>query len=59
MVRSKVEEDEEELKRRQNVVETKTPGELSQIHSLSEVPVPRRIEAWLHHNEQETRYVCF
>merc|ERR1712173_399022 len=48
MGRNKVEEDAEELKRRQNLVETKTPGELSQIHSLSEVPVPRRIEAWLH-----------
>merc|ERR1712226_41964 len=48
LVRNKVEENEEELKRRQNLVETKTPGELSQINSLSEVPVPRRIEAWLH-----------
>merc|ERR1719210_2266961 len=48
LVRNKVEEDEEELKRRQNLVETKSPAELSQINSLSEVPVPRRIEAWLH-----------
>merc|ERR1719384_2878607 len=48
LVRNKVEENEEELKRRQNLVETKTPGELSQINSLSEVAVPRRIEAWLH-----------
>ena len=55
MVRTKVEEDEDELKRRQNLVETKTPAELSQIHSFAEVPVPRRVEAWLHHNEQESR----
>jgi hypothetical protein len=54
MVRTKVEEDEGELKRRQNLVETKTPAELSQIHSLAEVPLPRRVEAWLHHNEQES-----
>jgi len=53
MVRSKVEEDEEELKRRQNLVETKTPAELSQIHSFSEVPLPRRVEAWLHSSEQQ------
>ena len=57
MVRTKVEENEEELQRKRNLVETKTPAELSQIHSLSEVPVPRRIEAWLHHNEQESRYI--
>ena len=48
LVRTKVEEDEEELKRRQNLVETKSPAELSQITSLKEVPVPRRIEGWLH-----------
>ena len=48
LVRNKVEEDAEELKRRRELVETKTPGELSQIHTLNEVPVPRRIEAWLH-----------
>ena len=57
LVRSKVEEDEEELKSRQNLVETKTPAELSQIHSLSEVPLPSRVEAWLHHNDQQSRYV--
>jgi len=48
LVRNKVEEDAEELTRRRNLVDTKTPAELSQIHSLAEVPVPRRVEAWLH-----------
>jgi hypothetical protein len=48
LVRSKVDEDEEKLKYRQTLIETKTPAELSQIHNLSEVPVPKRIEAWLH-----------
>ena len=58
LVRNKVEEDAEELSRRRNLVDTKTPAELSQIHSLAEVPVPRRVEAWLHGTsgvEQQSR----
>ena len=49
LVRSKVEEDENLLKERQNIVSSKTPAELSQIHSFNEIPLPRRVEAWLHH----------
>ncbi|CAB4056705.1 unnamed protein product [Lepeophtheirus salmonis] len=47
LVRSLVEENDEEIKKRQALVETKSPAELSQIHSFSEIPVPSRIEAWL------------
>merc|ERR1719348_1513131 len=45
IVRSKVEDvDEEELKNRQLLVETKKPNELGQIHGLSDLPVPTRIQ---------------
>jgi len=47
-VRSKIEEDENVLKERQSIVRSKTPAELSQIHSFAEVPLPTRVEAWLH-----------
>ena len=36
------------LAQRQALVESKSPVELSEIHSLAEVPIPSRIEAWLH-----------
>merc|ERR1711936_1527433 len=48
IVRTKVEENEEVLAQRQALVESKSPVELSEIHSLAEVPIPGRIEAWLH-----------
>merc|ERR1719220_1493040 len=48
IVRTKVEENEEVLAHRQALVESKSPVELSEIHSLAEVPIPSRIEAWLH-----------
>ena len=48
IVRTKVEENEEVLAARQALVESKSPVELSEIHSLAEVPIPSRIEAWLH-----------
>merc|ERR1711899_666829 len=48
IVRTKVEENEEVLAQRQALVESKSPVELSEIHSLAEVPIPSRIEAWLH-----------
>lgn len=50
--RSKIEEDDEAIRKRQALTESKTPIELSQINSFSEIPVPKRIEEWLHHNEQ-------
>ena len=43
-----MEENEEVLAQRQALVESKSPVELSEIHSLAEVPIPSRIEAWLH-----------
>ena len=36
------------LQARQALVESKSPLELSEIHSLAEMPIPSRIEAWLH-----------
>merc|ERR1712242_240944 len=38
----------EVLAQRQALVESKSPVELSEIHSLAELPIPSRIEAWLH-----------
>ena len=40
LVRSKDLEDEEVIKQRQELVRSKSPAELSEIHGLSEVPVP-------------------
>ena len=40
LVRTKVEEDEEVLKQRQTLTKTMTPAELSQIHGLSDFPMP-------------------
>ena len=48
IVRTKVEENVEVLAQRQALVESKSPVELSEIHSLAELPIPSRIEAWLH-----------
>ena len=53
LVRSKVEEDEDLLKERQAIVSSKSPAELSQIHSFAEVPLPRAVESWLHHSGGE------
>merc|ERR1711878_262589 len=48
LVRTKVEESAEVLQARQALIESKSPLELSEIHSLAEMPIPSRIEAWLH-----------
>ena len=40
-----------QVRKRQALIESKTPAELSQINSFSEIPLPKRIEDWLHHNE--------
>ena len=59
-MRTKVEENEEVLAQRQALVESKSPVELSEIHSLAEVPIPSRIEAWLHgSNASPDGYVEF
>ena len=54
IVRTKVEENEEVLAARQALVESKSPVELSEIHSLAEMPIPSRIEAWLHGSNPAT-----
>ena len=46
-VRSKIGTDYDTLKKRKDIVETKSPAELSQISNLSELPIPRKIEEWL------------
>ena len=52
-----MEENEEVLQQRQALVESKSPAELSEIHSLGELPIPSRIEAWLHgSNPDAERY---
>eukprot|EP00092_Neocalanus_flemingeri_P008461 GFUD01009118.1.p1 GENE.GFUD01009118.1~~GFUD01009118.1.p1 ORF type:complete len:1981 (+),score=531.91 GFUD01009118.1:270-6212(+) len=53
IVRTKVEENDEVLHQRQALVESKSPAELSEIHSLGELPIPSRIEAWLHGSNQD------
>ena len=44
MVRSRVLEDEEVIKERKELVQSKTPSELSEIHGLGEIPVPGFVE---------------
>ena len=44
LVRTKVEEDPEVLAERQELVKTKKPAELAEIHGLSDFPLPQRIE---------------
>ena len=43
-VASRVIEDPEQLRERQELIKTKTPKELSNITSLDEFPLPTRIE---------------
>ena len=37
-------EDQEELERRQEIIRTHTPAQLSEIHGLSDLPVPKFIQ---------------
>merc|ERR1711892_1041107 len=56
IVRSKVEDaDDEDLKNRQLLVETKKPNELSQIHGLSDLPVPTRIQTLMRNKKRVLR----
>lgn len=48
LVRSNVANtDYDTLVKRKAIVESKSPAELSQISTLSEIPLPRKIEEWL------------
>ena len=47
------EEMSNELKQNMEIVRSKSPSELGQINSFSEIPVPRTIETWLHSNESK------
>ena len=40
-------------KHRKELVESKSPTELGQIHSFSEIPVPKMIESWLHSSDDK------
>ena len=44
LVRTKVEENPEELARRKALTETKTPAELAKITSLGDLPIPATLE---------------
>ncbi len=44
LVRTKVEEDETVLKKRQKIVETTKPAELAQFKSISDFPLPTALE---------------
>jgi hypothetical protein len=45
LVRSKVDEDQEELKARQELVNSMNPAELSKMHGISDFPLPRQIDS--------------
>merc|ERR1712041_39581 len=47
IVRTKEEPQDEVLAARRELVETKSPAELSEIHGLADFPLPTRIEAWV------------
>lgn len=44
LVKSKVVEDDDKVKERQELVRTKSPTELSQISSISDLPIPTPVE---------------
>ena len=44
LVRSREMEDPAELERRQELIRTQTPAQLSEITSLADIPVPKFIE---------------
>ena len=44
IVRSREMEDQEELERRQEIIRTQTPAQLSEIHGLNDLPVPKFIQ---------------
>ena len=43
-VRSRVLEDEEVIKQRQELIRSKSPAQLSEIHGLDDIPVPGFVE---------------
>ena len=44
LVREKTDQDQDELKQRQDLVQSTTPAELGQIRGLSDIPLPAKIE---------------
>ena len=55
LVRTKVEEDEEVLKKRQRMVETMKPAELASFHSIGDFPIPSRLENIFKSSEKEDK----
>ena len=51
----KVEEDQDTLKSRQDMVNTKTPAQLSQICSLADIPVPSRLSRMVTRGQSASR----
>ena len=44
LVKTKVEEDPEVLKERQEMTRSKTPSELAKIHGISDFPLPQKLD---------------
>ena len=53
VVRSREMDDPEELERRREMIRTQTPAQLSEINSLSDLPVPKFIEKMVTRSETE------
>ena len=47
LVKAKVDENQEKVKERQELIRTKSPAELSQISSVSDLPIPAPVENML------------
>ena len=45
LVRSKVDEDTDELKARQELVRAKTPSQLASMSGLSDLPMPKKFDS--------------
>lgn len=47
LVKAKVDENQEKVRERQELIRTKSPAELSQISSVSDLPIPAPVENML------------
>ena len=44
IVKAKIDENQEKVKERQELIRTKSPAELSQISSVNDLPIPAPVE---------------
>lgn len=47
LVKAKIDENQEKVKERQELIRTKSPAELSQISSVTDLPIPAPVENML------------